>query len=1339
MKKTNRVFLFVLGLLFGLLFLVWQSIQTEKFGSILSSRLSSYVSKKYEAKVSFEKVEFSFFPVSTELVNFELEYQDYFLSSGKVGLTFGWRDIFSKEFSIGSVFIKDALIYLPETKKNQNEKTDFAWSDGFKLYKEQIRKQLPFNLRGVELVNTIVNVGDERVEAISAKLSLFPNILTIDMSIGFDEDFIAQYLPTNLKKVEFNGFSGQLQITSNYVRLKEARILSENSYLQLSGKVFYNESFQGLTVDSFLDLNKFKKLIPDDINPKILPSGAMRVSGVIDGSIKNPKADIQLKGTRLNSEVYRFSTLQSDLFYEEGRLILKDALGFTSGGTLKLTEKVEIFNTEIKDFTYPDFFIDANKIFTNNLLFFLPKLDPVKSFISGPVKLTIKKDRILLKTFEGFRLNNFSLVNENSGKDILKNDEYFLSPGSILNVSFNGDVNVDAGIGFKNSLLQVTGGIKGDQVNVKVNPSQADLFAFGPISGVVLKGTGGVVGTIMGAMNDPQFNFTLTPRDAELLDIKLGSIKTNLSYGLKSSRLSLNNLSGVYKGMEYSGQGVFNFDEEKPMNLSFRIFKGSWNDAKESLYPIFKPIIPYLKNAHFNMESSVLVTGGFDVHEMNVKGDLLATNFLWFSEDIEKISTDFTLNDSLLSFNNIRAQKVSGNLFGKGRYNLKDKEYSYEGSLTSLRLKDVFYYRLLNLGLDGDVFAEFNGYGNDDDFSSRTHFRLINSVVDSTRLKDSILTVYNNKDDLFFSTSGLGGEVKMEGFLNLNQKKKKLSSLTMNVDTDNIRNLAGIISKHNINKSNLEGRIQADMVSDFDLDDLSQTDLRIKIDTLSASFPGVRIEENQRPYLFEIKKGVFENWDQEIKGKGFELKTKAVGNLKNRFDLSNKFKFNSSIVELITDFVEKSDGEISGVHNVFGNAENLDHFMNIEGDGISLKAKNLPGLFSDIKVGVHFEDDVVLIDKLTGRYGNGKVKGSGKLRFTFPFPKLNLSMNVEKTRFPILKKSGVVVSGDMTLKGEKLPYQLKGNLAVIQGEVIDSMNDLASSAASNDSYQRFIPVGYLEGNVSFINTDISVTSFSPVQIKNGMIDMGLGGNINVFGSILSPKFSGRLEIENPENKFLFKGHEFLLSEGEIKLLDGVRKEPPELRFNGVTRINDYDIFVSVAGPSDKMNVEMSSNPPLAQADILSLLTLGVTSDVSKNLGDRQRQSVTTLSIGTLLIDQLRINQSLNDSLGVRVSIQPEFIEDENNLLEGRVEDRNGGSRFRSQTVLKVQKRINKKMNLSLSSTVGGSVDQSQEMNLNYKINKSWSLEGVYEVRSNDELEQELPDSKGVDIKYQWSF
>ena len=43
------------------------------------------------------------------------------------------------------------------------------------------------------------------------------------------------------------------------------------------------------------------------------------------------------------------------------------------------------------------------------------------------------------------------------------------------------------------------------------------------------------------------------------------------------------------------------------------------------------------------------------------------------------------------------------------------------------------------------------------------------------------------------------------------------------------------------------------------------------------------------------------------------------------------------------------------------------------------------------------------------------------------------------------------------------------------------------------------------------------------------------------------------------------------------------------------------------------------------------------------------------------------------------------------------------------------------------------------MKVNYRINKAWSLEGVYEVKSNDELEQQVPDSVGADIKYQWSF
>ena len=93
-------------------------------------------------------------------------------------------------------------MYLPKSQKKSSKAESFKWSDGFEFYKTEVRKKLPFNLRGLKLVNAIVNIGEDRVEAISANISLFPNILTVDMSVGFDENIVSQYLPDNLKKVD---------------------------------------------------------------------------------------------------------------------------------------------------------------------------------------------------------------------------------------------------------------------------------------------------------------------------------------------------------------------------------------------------------------------------------------------------------------------------------------------------------------------------------------------------------------------------------------------------------------------------------------------------------------------------------------------------------------------------------------------------------------------------------------------------------------------------------------------------------------------------------------------------------------------------------------------------------------------------------------------------------------------------------------------------------------------------------------------------------------------------------------------------------------------------------
>lgn len=1341
MKKTNKVFLFVLLLLTGVVVITWQFIQTERFGALLNARVGEQVKKRYGVTASFERLDIGIFPLATRLVNLELEYENYYLNAGRFGLEFGLRDIFSDDFSIGKLSLSDALVYLPKPKiKGESKEGSFNLSDLFKIYTETINKKIPFLLRGVSVKNSIVNLESFEINAIDTELLFFPNILMARFSLGFDGEMFESLNVKEINHLKLNGATGEIQLSESNIRFRNFKIHSDNSYLDLSGKLKGADILQGMKVDSFIDFQKLKKIIPEtEISQKILPKGYAKISGEFNGNYKSPEGNAVAVGTSLSSKLYKFSRLETSLSLKEDVISLESATGKIGGGELKVTQPTEVLNVKTLDFLWPDLFIEAKKLYTNDILFFLPKLDVAKAKLSGPVKLGIKPNKLLLRTFEGFTIDDFFLKSD-TGKNILENPKLFLGAGSNVSVEYEGAVNFETAFIFKNSKLDLKGRVGNGGVNVSLMPGGVvDFDAFGPIAGLSLKGVGPASGSITGPFEDVSFRFNLAPNDFEMLGFKLGQISGQIGYDLKTALLNLENLAGSYKGINYSGGGNINFKKKDALDLSFVLKKASLLDSKEAFEPVLKPMFPYLKNTSFNYNAAFTMRGGLKVPELDVAGRITASNILIYSEDLEEVKGEFFLKSNKLSFKNIRAKKVAGNLTGEGEYDLTDKSYSYRGTLSNLRIKDLFYYRLLNLGLDGDTYGEFYGVGDEKVFSSRSHLRLTNSSIENARLNDSILTVYNNKKDLFFSTSVIGGELKGAGYVNLSSKKDKKSAFSFKVNSPNIRGLAGILGKHNILNQSLSGKVKGSFNTDFYIQDMTGINLTANLDKLSFDYPGIQIKNIKKPIEVKIENGEFTNWDYEILGEGVAIKSKGEGNINKKFSLKHDFKINSSLVELLTDNVEKSQGSVSGEHLIVGSLKNLDQYLKVRGEQLNFKAKGLPGLFSDFTFNVLMEDNVLLVKKALGTYGNGKVRGRGSVKFKFPFPEVDINLNVEKSRFPILKKSGVVVSGDLTLVGKKLPYNLNGSLAIIQGQVIDEMNDLASSAINSESYQRFIPVGYLEGSVSFINTDISLSSFSPIKIKNGMIDLGLGGNLRIFGSIFSPKFNGELLIENPENKFLFKGHEFVLSEGLVRFIDGARKESPELRFSGVARINDYDVYINLNGPADNMGVEMTSNPPLSQEDILSLLTLGVTSDVSRNLGDRQRQSVTTLSIGSLIMDQLKINQSLNDSLGLRLSIQPEFIEDENNLLEGRTEDRAGGNRFRSSTVLKVQKRISKKVNLSLSSTVGGSVDQSQEMNINYRINKSWSLEGVYEVRSNDELEQELPDSVGADVKYQWSF
>jgi translocation and assembly module TamB len=214
----------------------------------------------------------------------------------------------------------------------------------------------------------------------------------------------------------------------------------------------------------------------------------------------------------------------------------------------------------------------------------------------------------------------------------------------------------------------------------------------------------------------------------------------------------------------------------------------------------------------------------------------------------------------------------------------------------------------------------------------------------------------------------------------------------------------------------------------------------------------------------------------------------------------------------------------------------------------------------------------------------------------------------------------------------------------------------------------------------------------------------------------------------------------VLNQGYVEIRDRGKNRISDLKFTGVSKINEYEMKLDLSGSISKVNVDLSSEPALSREDLLSLLTLGVTSDMSKNLESSERRFVTTVGIGTLLVDQLKINEDLNSSLGVKLSVQPEFKEDESTLISGKsAQSDSNTSRLKSATKIKINKQINNRVDVSLASTVGGSIEQKQEMNINFNINKNFSLEGVYEVKPTEDVNTNTPNSLGADLKWRKSF
>jgi translocation and assembly module TamB len=214
----------------------------------------------------------------------------------------------------------------------------------------------------------------------------------------------------------------------------------------------------------------------------------------------------------------------------------------------------------------------------------------------------------------------------------------------------------------------------------------------------------------------------------------------------------------------------------------------------------------------------------------------------------------------------------------------------------------------------------------------------------------------------------------------------------------------------------------------------------------------------------------------------------------------------------------------------------------------------------------------------------------------------------------------------------------------------------------------------------------------------------------VRGTVSQPILFGRLESK--EGVFYFRNNEFKIVHARADFADPNRVNPV-IELSAETSVKGYQVKLNLEGQIDHFNLSLSSDPPLEDPDILSLLTVG---DVGKELkglkGGIGAGEATSFLAGTL---QDVFEERLKTVTGFdRIQVGSSVSK-----TSGTVEPR-----------VTVSKRLlSDKVFVTYSNVLGSTTTGEQIFKIEYLLDKNISLIGTSDERG----------ILGGDIKFRFEF
>lgn len=255
---------------------------------------------------------------------------------------------------------------------------------------------------------------------------------------------------------------------------------------------------------------------------------------------------------------------------------------------------------------------------------------------------------------------------------------------------------------------------------------------------------------------------------------------------------------------------------------------------------------------------------------------------------------------------------------------------------------------------------------------------------------------------------------------------------------------------------------------------------------------------------------------------------------------------------------------------------------------------NVPAI-NAVALRLDFAGNKVVVTRCSGVLGGGNFAAGGNVIFErLNNPVLDLTAGARNALFLQNDDMTVRASSDLRITGPLNTALVQGTVWVTRSRFFRNIDILPIGLPGRPAPQPPGPpvvVSFRDPPLRDWKFDVTVKTLDPFLVQSNLANGRIVMDLKFGGTGIDPWLEGTVNIEQLTASLPFS--RLQIANGQVFF---TRNQPflPQLNLRGTSTVRDYNVSVFISGPATAPEAVFTSDPPLPQAEVVSLIATGMT-------------------------------------------------------------------------------------------------------------------------------------------------